>query len=80
MPRHKRTRSSSARGRAVKRFNRGRTFRTVRRRVPAAPRGLSNMRRMIKNVQILNYPQKYPARIVVKFLLLNIKLKQVNVN
>lgn len=56
---NKRRRSASASGRAVKRFNQGRTFRTVRKRVAAAPRGLSNMRKMIKNVQLSQAETNY---------------------
>ena len=56
----KRTRSAS-RSRMVKRFNRGRSFRTVRKRVPAAPRGLSNMRKMIKNVQLSQAETNYKS-------------------
>ena len=52
MPYTSKRRRSSQGGRNVKRFNRGRTFRTVRRRMPAAPRGLSRMKNMIKNVQL----------------------------
>jgi len=59
MPYPRKRARSVSRGRAVKRFNQGRSFRTVRRRVPAAPRGLSNMRKMIKNVQLSQVETKY---------------------
>ncbi|AXH73612.1 MAG: putative capsid protein [Cressdnaviricota sp.] len=61
MPYASKRKRSSSRGRMVKRFNRGRTFRTVRRRVPAAPRGLSNMRKMIKNVQLSQAETNYKS-------------------
>ena len=59
MPYASKRKRSSSRSRMVKRFNRGRTFRTVRRRVRAAPRGLSNMRKMIKNVQLSQAETNY---------------------
>ena len=59
MPYASKRKRSSSRPRMVKRFNRGRTFRTVRKRVPAAPRGLSNMRKMIRNVQLSQAETNY---------------------
>jgi len=61
MPYASKRKRSSSRGRMVKRFNKGRTFRTVRRRVPAAPRGLSNMRKMIKSVQLSQAETNYKS-------------------
>jgi hypothetical protein len=61
MPYTGKRKRSYSRGRSVKRFNRGRTFRTVRKRVPAAPRGLSNMRKMIKSVQLSQAETNYKS-------------------
>ena len=61
MPYASKRKRSSSQGPMVKRFNKGRTFRTVRKRVPAAPRGLSNMRKMIKNVQLSQAETNYKS-------------------